>query len=68
MVYKLVRKGIIFGYKRDNRYVLSKRSVEEYLDKLEAAEAKKYKKALIGILLTLLASLIYLWHVAATFY
>ena len=67
-IYKLVRKGLIFGYKRDNRYVLSKRSVKEYLEKLEAAEAKKYKKALLGILTTLLGFLIYLWHLAANFY
>ncbi|MBO4617658.1 MAG: helix-turn-helix domain-containing protein [Lachnospiraceae bacterium] len=67
-IYKLIKNGSIFGYKRDNRYIVSRRSVEEYLKEIETKEAKKYKKALTGILTVLLAALIFLWHLAATFY
>lgn len=67
-IYKLIKKGVIFGFKRDNRYIISRRSVEEYLLEIESREAKKYRKAMTGILIVLLGALILLWHLAATFY
>ena len=67
-IYKLIKKGVIFGFKRDNRYIISRRSVEEYLLEIESREAKKYRKTMTGILIVLLGALILLWHLAATFY
>ena len=67
-IYKLVKRGEIVGYKRDNHYVISKKSVLDYREKLDALEAKRYKKTLSGILIVIFASLVYLWHLAAQFF